>query len=656
MGFNQEIKNRTTKSNVTNIKLVLMPFAPLHYPSIALTQLKYVLHEKFGNRIKVDIHYLNHDFGEFFGVDIYQEGFCDSDESADHSSVEWLFRASAFPDLPDNRQELLDNIDDEERDEYINFYESYLKKLHLKIPDFIKHLVSKYKLDRADIVGFSSMFSQNLPSIAMSKEIRKRNSEIFQIMGGANCEFPMGVELVQQFDCFDAIASGHSLVSFPELVKSFVAGDYNKIDHINGIFTKSNCISSKELPISSKSRNNPVVLLKNNIKQTGDERPLDDIVELDYEDYFNSLDSFFKNHAFKILIPFETSRGCWWGAKVQCTFCGLNSSSINYRFMNSKLAISYINGLLKKYAHRVDHLESIDNALPANYPLDVMPFINPPEDTNFYWEVRPELSLDDLKLLAKANVIDIQPGIESLNTNSLKLMNKGTTAFSNIRLLRDAIDCRVNIMWYLMLGFPGETEDVLQKYLTDFVSLYHLKPPITIMEVEFHRYSKYFNEQKKYGLKLKPDIMYHYMYPFKNEILMNIAYYFEDIAGAVNENCQIDSELGEEVEELVEVWRKRFNGQDGSLKASLHFKEASNENTVVDTRSGQLLEFELDEVQFNILQLLKHPYCISAIKKNLIVYESKEIEVALKQLHHSLKFLFEENDTYISLVNQTNRL
>ena len=29
--------------------------------------------------------------------------------------------------------------------------------------------------------------------------------------------------------------------------------------------------------------------------------------------------------------PRETSRGCWWGEKRQCTFCGLNGGSIAFR-------------------------------------------------------------------------------------------------------------------------------------------------------------------------------------------------------------------------------------------------------------------------------------------------------------------------------------
>ena len=30
-------------------------------------------------------------------------------------------------------------------------------------------------------------------------------------------------------------------------------------------------------------------------------------------------------------LTFETSRGCWWGQKHHCTFCGLNGEGMGYR-------------------------------------------------------------------------------------------------------------------------------------------------------------------------------------------------------------------------------------------------------------------------------------------------------------------------------------
>lgn len=36
-------------------------------------------------------------------------------------------------------------------------------------------------------------------------------------------------------------------------------------------------------------------------------------------------------HVIEPQIPVETSRGCWWGEKHHCTFCGLNGLSMTSR-------------------------------------------------------------------------------------------------------------------------------------------------------------------------------------------------------------------------------------------------------------------------------------------------------------------------------------
>src|SRR5215470_11741578 len=83
------------------IALVNMPFASLNMPSIALTQLKSVLDQGNAGKLKTDIFYLNHDFVELLGLDGYCE-IAGSINSLNSGIGEWIFRAAAFPELPDN--------------------------------------------------------------------------------------------------------------------------------------------------------------------------------------------------------------------------------------------------------------------------------------------------------------------------------------------------------------------------------------------------------------------------------------------------------------------------------------------------------------------------------------------------------------------------
>ena len=54
------------------IALINMPFAGLRLPSLGLTQLKSVVEAEFKDRVSVKIHYLNHDFAHYLGIEFSQ--------------------------------------------------------------------------------------------------------------------------------------------------------------------------------------------------------------------------------------------------------------------------------------------------------------------------------------------------------------------------------------------------------------------------------------------------------------------------------------------------------------------------------------------------------------------------------------------------------
>ena len=107
-------------------------------------------------------------------------------------------------------------------------------------------------------------------------------------------------------------------------------------------------------------------------------------------------------------------------------------------------------------------------------------------------------------------------------------MKKGTSVFQNLRLLKNCATYDVHPAWNLLIGFPGEREEVYKKYLRDIPLLTHLPPPSGVYPVRFDRYSPYFTKAQEYGLDLSPVDYYGLIYPFSTESLMNLAYYFTD--------------------------------------------------------------------------------------------------------------------------------
>src|SRR6266567_6635561 len=82
------------------ISLISMPFGAVHIPSLGLTQLKAALARELGADACAEIHYLTHDFAEFFGLNLYRYLSDDSRTTAT-GLTDWLFRDLAFPGAED---------------------------------------------------------------------------------------------------------------------------------------------------------------------------------------------------------------------------------------------------------------------------------------------------------------------------------------------------------------------------------------------------------------------------------------------------------------------------------------------------------------------------------------------------------------------------
>src|SRR5262249_50002722 len=102
------------------------------------------------------------------------------------------------------------------------------------------------------VVGFTSVFQQQLASLALASELKARLPEVAIVMGGANCEATMGAETVRQFSFVDAVVSGEADTVFGDLVARIVARQ--PFDDIPGVLTRATAdaaLSGGRLPATS---------------------------------------------------------------------------------------------------------------------------------------------------------------------------------------------------------------------------------------------------------------------------------------------------------------------------------------------------------------------------------------------------------------------
>jgi ribosomal peptide maturation radical SAM protein 1 len=168
-----------------------------------------------------------------------------------------------------------------------------------------------------------------------------------------------------------------------------------------------------------------------------------------------------------------------------------------------------------------------DNILATDYFEHLLPRLAEfGSDIALFFEVKANLKRDQIALLHASGINRIQPGIESFNTRLLKNMQKGVTAIQNIQLLKWCHEFKIRPGYNVLHGFPGEKPGDYKDLACIFQKLSHLQPPDQIAKVEFERFSPFFYERERFGLTLKPQPAYEFIFPKDRVRLDRIAYFF----------------------------------------------------------------------------------------------------------------------------------
>ena len=349
------------------------------------------------------------------------------------------------------------------------------------------------------IVGITNMFQQNMSAFAIARQIRAALPEALIVMGGANVTGPMAEGLAQVFDCVDYFFDGEADIAFPDFCEAYLR---------QGVRPAGRII--KCAPIQN----------------------MDDSPDADFSDFVIALkkqqDAGRLPHSLPGYITYESSRGCWWGAKHHCTFCGLNQASMNFREKSPERVVCELVALDKRWGNRP--IRTADNIIPNSYFTTVLPRLAAlPQPPKLFYEAKANLKEEQVALMLKAGIYSIQPGIESLSTPILKLMRKGISAHQNIMLLRNCAKLGMHAGWNLIYGFPGETQQNYRDMLALIPAIMHLRPPDGISEIMMDRFSPNFNDHERMGIPaIKPFEIYRGLYP-SDAPLDEIAYHFDGI-------------------------------------------------------------------------------------------------------------------------------
>ncbi|HEX2913315.1 MAG TPA: RiPP maturation radical SAM C-methyltransferase [Chloroflexia bacterium] len=487
------------------VALVTMPFVSHHRPSIQLGLLRSIAWE---HGFDVTTFHLNLDFARQIGPELYDK-LC---EYRGHLLGDWLFAGAAFGEAlsGDNDAFLkLSGFELENAPAEMAIESRRLKEIRSEeVPVYLEVLLNTIDWGRFKLVGFTSTFQQNMASFALAAALKRRYPQIRTVFGGSNFEGEMGLELTRTIECVDYAVIGEGDKAFPELLLALAEGCDPA--EVPGVVCRH---QGRVTPLRSRP---PL-------------RSLDDLPAPDYTEYFERarhLDLLPQTSEERIYLPFESSRGCWWGQKQQCTFCGLNGNGIVYRAKSPRKVQSELDELAKFYPQVV--MEAVDNILDMSYLNTFMRQLSETKPGyELFYEVKANLSRQQIKLLHEAGVIKVQPGIESLNSHILKLMRKGISASQNINTLRWARYYGLGVGWNLLWGFPGETIEDYQEQAALVPLLAHLFPPGGFGRIWMERFSPIYFEKENFPTRyIRPEASYAYLYPPEVD-LNKIAYFFD---------------------------------------------------------------------------------------------------------------------------------
>ena len=604
---------------MAQVRLIQLPFAAIERPSLGLGLLSARLKQA---GISTEVDYANLDFAARVGLGAYRMvEFTRNDDLVG----EWVFAPAAFASQVPAAPDFFERVDLRLAVAHFGSWQAVVDCFHS-----LRHEASRWMEELAQrianaspaLLGVSSMFQQHCASLALLRRVKELNPSIVNVLGGANCDGVMGKASFAAFPWLDHVVCGEA----DELIVGFVRGVLgpNPVPAPAGVLSREDSTSSVAAPV----------------------RDLDPLETPDFDDYFQQLDQSPLKDRVRPGLLMETSRGCWWGQKHHCTFCGLNGSGMAFRSKSAPRILQELAELSER--HHLSQIELTDNILAMQRFHDLLPSLSGQNYTLFA-EVKANLSRPQIEGLARAGVRWIQPGLENLDDRILKIMDKGTTAAVNLQLLKWAREFGVSVSWNFLVGFPGEQDEWYGQMVEWLPWLVHLQPPQGVFRARFDRYSPYQSEPERYQLRLRPHPAYAAVFPVAPDLLQDLAYFHlaedHEWSPELWDPAVMGPGLGS-LQQFCERWGRLFWAD---LPAILSMQDDGQRVTILDTRPAALARrYSLTGLRRELYLACDSARTSAACARQLEVTQA-EVEEHLAELCRSGLTLALPEGRYLSL-------
>ena len=593
------------------VVLINMPWAMLDVPSLALGILREAARAAVPEA-EVEVVHANLDYVDWLAQ--RREDFAMPDyhyfalETYFSGVGDWVFSSALYDDPQWRVAELAEQVPMTEQERALSL------ELHESAPRFIEELVERVLAHQPDLVGFTSTYQQNVAALAAARLIKQRAPHVRTALGGANCDGVQGEALHRNFPYLDYVLRGEGEVSFPDLLLALRDG--TPVGAIAGL-----CWWDGARSVANPMATKPLAPRQ--------------IVAPDYDGYFERLDASRVRHWVEPKLVVEGARGCWWGEKHHCTFCGLNGSFMQFRSKSPTAFRDEILHLVER--HQVLDMFVVDNILDMGYVTSLLPMlIESGYDLRLQYEIKSNLKHHQLETLARAGLVNVQPGIENLNSRVLKIMRKGVTGCQNVRMLRDAASAGLSVAWNYLYGFPGETEEDYLPILDQLPMLHHLPPLDGVARIVVERFSPYFNQPELGFADLKPGPQYALTYDLPEPELLDLAYLFTVPPRGVGED------VGDRLRAAAGEWQSAF------AHSRLTHADLGDQIVLVSRRAAYdwtVLRLTTP-LELHAFRVLDQPNTVDSLCRKLSTVDSDSVRELLDRWV-GLGIVFTESDHYV---------
>lgn len=465
----------------------------------------------------------------------------------------------------------------------------------------------------AKVLAGSSIFGQHNATLAIFKRVKELDPDIVTIIGGCNVTGEAGACLLRHYKSVDYVFFGEGDEVFADVCRIAMEKNGEKMPY--GVVGRGEKIEGNIPHRMTKDMNKVAYPDYSDFIEEW-EREISGFYgpSILGENYDTSDIEGLYLEGRRYVVYMEGSRGCWWGQKNKCSFCGLNGAINIYRDKTPERLHEEIKELSRRYPG--EYIQFTDNVISMEVVRDLLPKLAKDEVSyRMVGEVKTNITEEDLDNLAKAGFRLIQPGIESINDHILKLMGKGNTAVNHVAFLKYCRYYGIHPYWNLLYAVPGEEAEDYVEMIELIPKIVHYQPPSGAFAILFQKFSRYAEDPEAYGLELIPSPVYRFYYGNDKDRSENMGLYFSLKGGSFYEKKKSHEELYTELRRLVNDWVKLYLN-DGFHGMTMN--DMGDGIFIMDTRPCSLMPFVmLGELESSIYRTAWSPVSLDVLYDTL---------------------------------------